>query len=277
MEIILVIVLMALFAIAALIVWAAESGVLFIILAAAIIVAIVIAKDNSNTFECISTVKVINAEQIIGNRTVQSGHSISTSGNMRVYYRNERYHAGTMFEFRITYSDGKSPKIVKARSGSEKCERLMSWAQLTTTREESEAKARADAEKQTVATQRDGKQQALPQAERLKTEKWYVDAEFEVSTNEIGLIINNQTCRMERDSDKLSCTVNMNIIYDGAAKGIRNRRIACAFIDKDGRMIDVMHEFHNLDASGSALISINFWRSIEGEPRKIIVSVENCA
>ena len=243
---------------------------IFLFYAAEFVVAGVVGLFNSIFDSVMPKARIIERIQWSKDQYQHSGMSFGLSGNPRFYYRVKNVPTHVEVKFLVTFENGKS-KTISTVEGSEKYYYLLEYTKIA---KPIDGKRREEEPKTATKTEPEEKQ-TYQEPVKPKIKKYYLEIPFEIAPNEYSLSILYPSCQMERRPDGESrINIRFEARYDVSVKGLRNRVVKCSTIDDQGRMTDTMREVRTLDASGSQLIDISFWRNADDEPAKIIVGLD---
>lgn len=215
----------------------------------------------------VATARIVERIQRTKDKYQHSGMSFGINGNPRLYYRVKNVPTYVEVKFLVTFENGKA-KTISTIEGSKKYYYLLEYSKIPGQAEQTR-QTRPEPEPQRPAAEK------ASEPEKPKAKKYYLDIPFEIAPNEYSLSILYPSCQMERRPDGESrINVRFEARYDVSAKGLRNRVVKCSTIDAQGRMTDTMRETRTLDASGSQMIDITFWRNVDDEPAKVIVGLD---
>lgn len=255
------------------------SNLIIILLAiiAVIIIISVLATDckKKKELENITSVQLVERAKIYKEGFENTGFSIGTSGHGRAYFGKRKHPQGVEATFCVTYSD-KPMEQVKAMEGSEQYFKLLSYIERQDKQEMNKHRAEQKEKetKELIAKQELQAQLKELESKKMNDRKYYIEVPFEVLPNEFGLEIFHQSCQIVIEYGQKKIRVRFEVRYNTETKGARNRRIVCAALDSEDKIVSVNRERTGLDKSGGKIMDIVFWDNIEEDPSKVTIGLE---
>lgn len=247
------------------------------------------SKRSDSVMRGVDYAYIVGRTTCMTTRSRPSGYSVSSRGNVRAYWRYQKEVDHVDIEFEVHNRDG-TVQNVTTEEGSSLYKRLSPYVRLKPEPSATRSwpppakelqktveppKIEATVKKQEIAELPAKVEEAKPTIQKAKEEKYYADVPFEIAPNEFNLKISYPSCQMVKwESGEHRIYVRFGITYDPTVKGVRNRVVKCATVDKEGRMTAVEKEWKVLDLSGSKLIEIMFADNAEQEPAKIVVGLD---
>lgn len=248
-----------------------EHGIYIIAAIAAVIVLyfVISAVENHKNLKNITHVEITGRSNIYDEGYENTGFSVGTKGSMRFYFGKKKRLRGKEVTFHVSYSD-KDSKIISAMEDTSVYNKLMEYVYA----DESDApKTKGDEPKKFAEnSEKQGKIVSKPVEETKQC--YYIDVPFEVIPNDYHLTVHHQSCQMIIGSDCKEVKIMFEVNYDQAAKGANNRRLVCALLDKDDKIVSVVNDWKSLSKSGGRILDLTFWQNITDEPSKIRIGLE---
>lgn len=235
----------------------------------AFIVIVLLIQDFAETRNIVSA-DIIDRFIETKERFRTSGFSIGSRGGTRFYWRAKNEPVCAKLVFNVTYENGRTKKVT-AIEGSKKCKTILKYVGFW----KKDSKDVDNAPSQVASTQIENAPPAinLIKDEQIAEGKYYLEIPFDVLTNELSLSVLYPSCKLEVTSYRKTLNLQFEVKYNGEFKGVRNRAVVCAILDRRNRIIDIKRDRHSLDVSGSKIIDINFF-DIHETPCRVRVGVE---